>query len=220
MPKTIAAIPAYNESSRIRPVIQKAKKYVDEVIVVDDHSRDNTLQVAKEAGAIAVRLVTNMGAGFATRTACDIAVERGADFIITLDSDGQHDPAEIPQMIKPLTKGYDVVFGCRPRDQNMPAVKRLGNWGLTIISKLLFGINVNDSQSGFRAFTADAFKRIRWESDRYGMVSEFVSNTAKSKVKWCEVSIKTIYNDKKWGMRKRDALRAVIAMLKWRLFKW
>ena len=141
MPKTIAAIPAYNESSRIKPVILKAKKYVDEVIVVDDHSRDNTLQVAKEAGATAVRLVTNMGAGFATRTACDIAAERGADFIVTLDSDGQHDPEEIPQMVKPLTKGFDVVFGCRPRDDKMPAVKRLGNWGLTVISKILFGIN-------------------------------------------------------------------------------
>ncbi len=217
----IAAIPAYNEASRIGPVIRKALEHVDEVVVVDDHSRDDTLRVATDAGATAVRLVTNMGAGFATRVACDAAVRHGADVIVTIDADGQHDPAEIPRIVKMLEdRKVDVVFGARPRDVNMPLFKRIGNGGLSFICRILFGIRITDSQTGFHAFTPEGYRKIRWISDRYGMVSEIVANVARNKASYAEAPIKTIYVGKVAGMGVKDAIKAVMSMISWRLRRW
>ena len=216
--KTIAVIPAYNEAKRIAPVIKESINYVDDVIVVDDHSNDSTYKVAKNAGATAVRLITNMGAGMATRVGCDIAVDNGADIIVTLDADGQHSPDDIPKLLKALQEPKtDIVFGSRPRNKNMPLLKRLGNFGLSAVAIFLFGINIKDSQTGFHAFTKEAYKKLRWSSNRYGVVSEFVANVAKSRLAYKEVDVKTIYTDKTVGMRKRDAIKAVISMIKWRL---
>ena len=216
--KTIAVIPAYNESKRITSVIKGTRRHVDEVIVVDDHSMDNTSEVAKKAGAITVRLITNMGTGMATRAGCDIAVERGADVIVTLDADGQHAPEDIPKLLKHLNKNkLDIVFGSRPRDKNMPRVKRVGNFGLSLVVGFLFGVDVKDSQTGFHAFTRKAYKKLRWNSNRYGMVSEFVANVGKNRLDYKEINVRTIYTDKLAGMRKRDAVKAVVDMVRWRL---
>ena len=218
--KTIAVIPAFNESKRIELVIKKTKKFVDEVIVVDDHSRDNTYEIARKAGATATRLISNMGAGFATRVGCDLAIKNKADIIITLDADGQHDPEEIPKLLKTLQEyNLDIVFGSRPRNENMPKIRRLGNWGLSFIAKVLFNSNVKDTQTGYHAFTSKAYPMIRWSSSRYGVVTEFAVNVAKNGLRCKEVEVKTIYVDKNFGMRKRDAVRATISMLKWRIKK-
>jgi len=216
--KTIAVIPAFNEAKRIGSVISETKKHVDEVIVVDDHSKDNTAAVAKKSGVITIRLATNMGAGMATRIGCDIAVEKDADVIVTLDADGQHSPDDIPKLIKELNKqGLDIVFGSRPRNKNMPFMKCVGNFGLSLVANFLFGVNIKDSQTGFHAFTKNAYTNLRWSSNRYGIVSEFVANVGKNKLKYKEVKVKTIYTDKIAGMRKRDAVKSVIDMVKWRL---
>nr|MBI4156377.1 glycosyltransferase family 2 protein [Candidatus Woesearchaeota archaeon] len=218
--KIIAVIPAFNESKRIEPVIKKTKRFVDEVIVVDDHSRDNTYETAKKAGAKAIRLISNMGAGFATRVGCDLAMKNRADIIITLDADGQHDPEEIPKLLKTLQEyNLDIVFGSRPRNENMPKIRRLGNWGLSFIAKILFNSKVKDTQTGYHAFTSKAYPMIRWSSSRYGVVTEFAVNVAKNGLRCKEVEVKTIYVDKNFGMRKRDAVRATISMLKWRIKK-
>jgi glycosyltransferase involved in cell wall biosynthesis len=218
---TIVVIPALNESKRIAKVIGQTLSMVDEVIVVDDHSQDPTFEVAKKKGAKSIRLATNMGAGFATRLGCDIACSNEADVIITLDADGKHDPAEIPKLVKTLQKGkYDIVFGSRPRDKNMPWIKRIGNSGLSWIASFLFGVNISDSQTGFHAFTKESYPKIRWESERYGMVSEFIMNVGKHRLSYKEVPIKTIYTDKQTGMSKIDALKSAFSMLSWRLRKW
>lgn len=216
--KIIAVIPAFNEATRIAPVVRGTKAYVNEVIVVDDHSKDDTLLVAKSAGANAVRLISNTGAGMATRVGCDIAIKRGAEIIVTIDADGQHSPDDIPRLvIELIDSGCDIVFGSRPRNKNMPLVKRVGNLGLSTIASMLFGIDIKDSQTGFHVFTADAYKKLRWDSNRYGVVSEFVAKVAKNRLTYREVYVRTIYNDKTQGMRKRDAVKSVISMIKWRL---
>lgn len=216
--KTIAVMPAFNEAKRIRPVIKDSLKYASEVIVVDDHSGDSTLQAAKDAGATTIRLVTNMGAGMATRVGCDIAVKRGADIIVTLDGDGQHCPDDIPKLAKVLRQQkLDIVFGSRPRNRNMPPIKRIGNISMSMAASFLFGISIKDSQTGFHAFTSNAYRKLRWSSNRYGIVSEFVANVAKNRLRYKEVNVKTIYTDKTRGMRKRDAAKAMISMVKWRL---
>lgn len=217
MKNIFAVIPAYNEGKRVKKVIEETRRYVDKVILVNDHSKDDTSSVAKSAGAFVVDLTTNMGVGFATRIGCDIAVRNGADTIVTLDADGQHDPADIPKLLDAVKEGYDVVFGSRHRNKTMPFYKRIGNYGLSLIARLLFQVNVHDSQTGFHAFSKEVYDKIRWESTKYGMVSEFVSSISKHKLRYKEVGVKTIYVGKKDGMRKRDAIKAVISMLSWRL---
>lgn len=217
MTKVVAVIPAYNEEKTIARVVAGALDYIDEVIVVDDHSKDQTYREAKGAGAVVVRLIVNMGAGFATRVGCDIAVQRDADIIVTLDADGQHDPADIPKLVSAMKdEKLHIVFGSRPRNESMPFVKRVGNFGLSTFATMLFGIKIRDSQTGFHAFTKEAYPRLRWESSRYAVVSEFVVRTAKSHLNYKEVEVKTIYTGKTGGMRKRDAIKSVAKMAWWR----
>lgn len=215
---TTAVIPAFNEDKTIGQVILETKKYVDQVIVVDDGSQDRTSEIALRTGAQVVRLIVNMGAGFATRVGCDIASLGGTDILVTIDADGQHDPSEIPKLVKTLeNENLDIVFGSRPRTEKMPIVKKIGNFGLSLIASLLFRIKIKNSQTGFHAFTKEAYEKLRWNSSRYGVVSEFVVRTAKNKLKFREVEVKTIYTNKKIGMRKRDALKSVLKMLWWRI---
>ncbi len=218
MSSIIAVIPAFNEESRIAPVVRGALEFCDEVIVIDDYSRDKTGAMAAKAGATVIRLVTNMGAGMATRVGCDIAAERNADIIVTLDADGQHAPDEIPKLVGRLKQEHlDIVFGSRSRNKKMPLMRRIGNHGLSTIASALYGVSIKDSQTGFHAFTRGAYKKLRWSSNRFGMVSEFVANVGKHRLRYDEVKIRTIYTGKQPGMRKRDAVKAVLNMIKWRL---
>ena len=100
--KILVCIPAFNEAKTIAEIIMKSKKYADEVIVYDDGSTDDTYEVAKSAGATVIRNPENKGYGVAIRSLFQAAKEQDADIMVTLDSDGQHDPDQIPQVIEPL----------------------------------------------------------------------------------------------------------------------
>ncbi|KKH18691.1 dolichyl-phosphate mannose synthase [Methanosarcina mazei] len=110
---TIAAMPAYNESHSIADVIQGCKKYVDRVVVVDDGSTDNTVDIAESLGAYVVRHEVNQGYGAALRHCFEAARNLGASSMVIIDSDGQHDPSEIPKLLEPLRDGFDLVIGSR-----------------------------------------------------------------------------------------------------------
>ena len=114
-PKTIAVMPIYNEEKGLRKLIRETRKHTDKVIAVIDGSRDKSPIEAEKAGALVLKNKINMGLGFTLRRGAEEAVKIGADVIVTIDSDGQHDPSEIPKLVKEL-KGYDVVIGSRPHD--------------------------------------------------------------------------------------------------------
>ena len=121
--KTVAVVPAFNEETVIANVIIKLRKKVDEVIVVDDGSRDATSDQARQAGAIVVRHVVNRGQGAAEETGTRLALRRGADVVIHFDADGQHDANDIVAMIAPIQAGRaDVTLGSRflGRAPNIP----------------------------------------------------------------------------------------------------
>ncbi len=218
--KKTAVIPAYNEQARIGRVIERTRRFVDEVIVVDDGSIDATASVAGGKGAHVISLRKNKGAGFATRAGCDFAVKTGADIIITLDADGQHDPDDIPHVLAPVLSGRaEVVFGIRPRDKRMPFSKRVANAFLSVFAGLLFGGDIQDALTGFHVFTRGAYKKLRWDSNDYGMVSEIVYRTVKHRLLSAQVTVQTIYIGKKNGMRKRDGLRLILLMLAWKIKK-
>ena len=139
--KVFAVIPAFNEEERIEKVISETNGYVNSVIVVDDGSNDNTYKVAKKTDATTLKHAINMGLGFTLRTGCEKALQNGADIIVTIDGDGQHDPNEITKLVKTLERGnYDVVIGIRPPDKYMPFTKKFGNWLINSSSKFFFRI--------------------------------------------------------------------------------
>src|SRR3972149_3408954 len=126
-PKIIAGMPAYNEGKYIGSLVVQAKQYVDEVIVIDDGSTDRTSKVAELVGATVVRHGENKGYGSAIRSILDEAKKRNADILVILDADSQHNPEEIPSLIKAISEGSDVIIGSREMQKNMIApYRRLG----------------------------------------------------------------------------------------------
>jgi glycosyltransferase involved in cell wall biosynthesis len=145
----VVLIPAFQEGPRIVAVVEAASRHLP-VVVIDDGSRDDTAELAEAAGATVLRQIPNAGKGAALRMGFRYALDRGVAAVITLDADGQHDPAEIPLFIDAFrARRPELVIGRRDFDQ-MPAVRRLSNvaGGLTLSAAL--GRNVPDNQSGYR----------------------------------------------------------------------
>ena len=209
-------IPVYNEENNIVSVIKKVRKYTQNIIVIDDGSEDNTAKKAKEAGATVLKHIVNMGKGAAARTGCDYAYRLNFDQIILIDGDNQHNPEEIPNFIEQL-KMADIVFGCRRFDKNMPLILRLGNQGINWITRILYNIDVKDTQGGYRAFNTKIYKKIRWRACDYSMESEMIAHAGKNKLKYSQILIQTIYCDKYKGTTIIDGLKIVFNMFTWRL---
>ena len=215
----VAVIPAYNEGSRIRDVVVETKKYVDLVVVVNDGSQDNTVSQASVKDVIVLSHIINLGKGAAARTGCDWAVENGATQIVLLDGDGQHEAQDIPRFVKELGK-HDIVFGRRKKSKNMPGLYRVGNKGLNVLSKIFFGITLQDSQCGFRAMNASVYKSVRWDASDYAMESEMIVRAGIKNLSHTEISIRTIYHDRYKGTGVIDGVKILVNMLKWRLTMW
>lgn len=216
--KVWVVIAAYNEQKHIGAVIDAAKKVHSNIVVVDDGSRDKTFDIAKQKGADALRHVVNLGKGNALKTGCEYALLQGAEEIVVLDADGQHKPEQIPEFLKEL-KGKGVVFGYRKFSSKMPLVFRFGNSLLNHTTKLLFGIDIKDTQCGYRAFTASAYKKIKWDSNDYRMESEMIVNVAKHNVRYTELGIETIYADKYKGTTFIDGIKITLNLIWWKLTK-
>ena len=161
--KLIAMIPAFNEEKTLGEVILKSKNYVDQVIVIDDGSQDKTSQIALQNGATVYRHLINRGSGGAVGTGIRAALLNEADVIVTLDADEQHDPAEIPKLIKPIIEGEaDAVIGSRfLTRQPMPLFRKMGVSFFNLVIFLLFGVKSTDSQSGMRAFNKKAAEILK-----------------------------------------------------------
>jgi glycosyltransferase involved in cell wall biosynthesis len=213
---TCAVIPAYNEEKTIQEVVQRTLPFVQQVIVVDDGSRDHTFERAKAMGVIVLRHDINMGKGAALKTGCDYAVRKGAEQLVVLDADGQHDPEEIPQFIEALSH-YDIVFGARQFSTEMPGVLKMGNRGLNLLVRALYHIKLQDTQSGFRAFTAETYQKIRWQATDYCMESEMIANAGKQRIRYIELPIKTTYLDRYKGTTVLDGLKIGLNLVFWRL---
>ena len=212
-----AVIPAYNEEKNIVIIVKKTKKYVDNVIVVDDGSKDITKDVSEKTGAIVLRHIINLGKGAALKTGCDFAIKKGAKFIIALDADAQHNPEDIPRFIEKLNK-YDIIFSYRKASSKMPLVLRFGNWFISNIVRVLYGISLNDTQCGFRAFSKNAYRKIRWNAPDYSMESEMIAKVGKQKLKYVQIPIRTIYSDKYKGTTIIDGIKIILNMFWWKLF--
>ena len=166
----IAAIPAFNEEGSIARIVIGARKYVDQVIVVDDGSTDNTGTIAKTHGAMVIRHPENQGYGAAIRTIFEKAKELQADQLVILDADGQHDPEEIPTLLSALDNDADAVIGSRFLGDGhnlIPTYRKLGMKSLDFATNIAGNIDISDSQSGFRAYGRSAINSVK--PDKLGM---------------------------------------------------
>jgi len=197
MSLTIAAMPAYNEERSIAKMVIGAKKYVDQVVVVDDGSSDSIAEIAEALGAYVVRHERNGGYGAALRTCFETARKMGADHMVILDSDGQHDPAEIEQLLKPLDRGMDLVIGsrfCNGNGREVPAYRKAGMKVLDAATTAAGGISVTDSQSGFRAYGRRAINSIIINGSDMSAGSEILLQAKDNNFKVEEVEIHCSYN--------------------------
>jgi len=211
-------IPAHNEEERIIQVINESKRHIDNIIVVDDGSLDNTTQKARYCKVKVLEHKVNLGKGAALKTGCDYALSKGAEKIVVIDADGQHDPKEIPKFLSAL-KEKDIIFSYRKQNEKMPTVLRFGNWFINNSINKLFDIKVKDSQCGYRAFTTNTYKKIRWDASDYYMETEMIIKSRKNKLNYGQLPIETIYADKYKGTTVFDGIKIVTSMFLWRLFK-
>jgi len=198
--KILVCIPAFNEAETIAEIIGKSRKYADDIIVYDDGSTDNTDEAATSAGAIVIRNPENKGYGVAIRSLFQAAKEQEADIMVTLDSDGQHDPDEIAQVIEPLKQGFDIVIGSRfLKSDGKQKVPRYRSFGIKTITKLTQAASYNgitDSQSGFRAYNRNALSKINLFEDGMAVSTEILLRASEKKLLTTEVPITINYDVK------------------------
>ena len=192
-------VPAFNEEKTVSQIIEGIAEKGYNVILVNDGSKDKTLELAIESKRkypnqiFVVSHVINRGLGAALKTGMVVALNKGAKYIVTFDADGQHEIEDIPKVCKPLKEGEaDVVIGARPFE-DMPLSKSFANYIMNALTLIFYGRNVKDSQSGLRAFTAHAADVINIVSRGYGVSSEFIKEISDKNLRLAEVTITTIY---------------------------
>jgi len=210
-------IPAHNEEKSIKEVILGVKKYTNNIIIVDDGSKDNTYLLAKEAAndILVLRHEINLGKGAASKTGCEAALKLGAETIALMDGDLQHSPEDVMKLVEKLEKeNLDIIFGVRPINKEMPLLMFLGNKFLTRVCNFLSGIPLNDTQSGLKVFKASAYPKIAWQASDYSLETEIIIKTSKNNLKYAQLPIQTIYKDAYKGMTMFDGIKYFFNLLK------
>ena len=190
----IACIPAYNEENHIADVIKKSLLYVDQVVVCDDGSTDDTAKIAKSAGAIVISQ-SNQGYGAAISTLFDYARRNNAKIMVTLDSDGQHNPEQIPLLLDAIiTHGVDVSVGSRfLGDTEASGYRKAGIKIITSATNYGTNLKISDSQSGFRAYSQKAISTIHPTEQGMSVSTEILLKISNKGLSLAEVPISIIY---------------------------
>ncbi len=219
--KVVCVIPAWNEAKTIVNVVQEVKKYVDEVIVVDDGSEDETGRLARSAGATVLVHTINRGQGAALRTGTEYALNIGADIIVHFDADGQFAAQDIPKVISPVIQGEaEAVFGSRflGERNNIPFLKKAIVLPLARLFNLVFlGVRVRDPQNGFRALSAQAARQLNWRQDKMAHCSEILWLARLAKINYQEVGVTVHYNN--FGQRMSGGWKIISDLFLGRFLK-
>lgn len=195
---TLIAIPAYNEAATIGSVVHSAREHSNNVLVLDDGSSDPTAQIARSAGAMVIRSEQNGGKGTAIRRIFEFAREREYERLVLLDGDWQHNPHEIPDLVRPLkTQDADIVIGSRYRNGDRgdtPLYRRFGQQVLDLITNFGSKQSVTDSQSGYRAFNRAAIEALDVSDSGFGIETQVLSSATTHGLNVVEVPITVNYN--------------------------
>jgi len=219
---TYVVLPAYNEATRIKPVIEDIARKGYNMVIVNDGSSDNTLDVIKQVkkefpDKIHIfSLFINRGVGIATQTGFEAVLRFNPKYVVSMDSDGQHSADDLDEVIKPLITGEaEAVIGVRPF-QDMPKTRSFANSVMNFLTKIFYGVDVSDSQTGFRAITVDALDKISINATGYLISSEFIREVNDNDIPFAEVPIQTIYTPETQakGTNVTVALKILFQMIK------
>jgi len=166
----LVGIPLYNSADTIASIVLSCLKFSDEVVCIDDCSSDMSAKIASQAGATVISHKVNRGVGGVAKTLFNYAKEKNASIIVLIDSDGQHNPNDLPKLIKPLINNEaDLVIGSRfisgGKSKDMPIYRKFGLKLINMVSKWHSKQLVRDTQSGYRAFNKNAINSVRFENE-------------------------------------------------------
>lgn len=195
--KELIILPAYNEAANICKVVKSCKDLGYSVLVVDDGSTDNTLEIAKKEGAVVLRHNERQGKGFSIKDGFIYAINNSYHTVITLDADGQHDPSEIKKFIKKAAESNaPVIIGNRLCDpKNMPFVRLLTNKFMSAVISCVCKQNIPDTQCGYRLFKTFALESITIEAKKFEIDSELLIKLCRKGYKVESIPIKSLYGE-------------------------
>jgi glycosyltransferase involved in cell wall biosynthesis len=180
-PLTSVVIPAYQAELSVGDVVSRSRQLMDDVVVVDDGSTDQTADAAETAGARVIRHPHNLGKGRALQTAFTDLFNRGAEQVLTLDADGQHLPEDIPLLLEAASSGADLVIGSRDHlFGEMHPVRRTSNRCSSFLISTVAGKTLSDFQSGFRLYTKSLIEVTGFPEPRF----EAESAVAVRAIRW------------------------------------
>jgi len=192
------------------------------MVIVNDGSSDNTLEVIKESQRKYPKSIyiyshmINRGVGVAMQTGFDAVLRYNPKYVVNMDSDGQHSADDLENVLEPLVTGRaQAVIGVRPL-KDMPLSRNFANAVMNLLTKIFYHVDVSDSQTGFRAITNDALKKININARGYLISSEFIREVNDNNIPFEEVPIQTIYTPETQskGTNVKEAFKILIQMIK------
>jgi len=217
-------IAAYNEEQSLGTVVEELRLVCENVVVVDDGSRDRTSRTGLEAGATVLRHPVNRGQGAALQTGITYAVGRGADVVVTFDADGQHRVSDLAELIRPIREGRaHISLGSRflKKGQEMPFRRRLLLKAGVLFTRFTSGVRLTDTHNGLRAFSREAAGRIDIQLDRMAHASEIIDQISASGLPYLEVPVRVRYTEYSMakGQSGANAVRVAADYLLGRIFR-
>ena len=215
--KTLVLIPAYNAADTIVPLIEavRSQSVEADVLVVDDGSSDGTAELVEKQSVICLRQAQNQGKGAALRRGFGYAVEHEYKLVVTLDSDLQHDPAELPTLLAAVKESGGVVIGRRERRKPMPWQRRVSNYLVSQMTSWAAGQRLPDAQCGYRVLPVSMFRQIPLSSKHYEMEMELLIKAGRAGYKIDSIPIKTVYTGSQSSIRpSRDTIRFLLMLIR------
>jgi polyprenyl-phospho-N-acetylgalactosaminyl synthase len=215
---TWIVIAAYNEAARIGLVLDGLTRLTNNIVVVDDGSVDATSREILFRPVWLVRHSVNLGQGAALQTGISFAMSRGAQYVVTFDADGQHDPEDIPVLLSALrSEAAEFALGSRflGRASGMPLSRKVILKLAILFTKVLSGVSLSDAHNGIRAMTRQGMESIRITLNRMEHASEIIDQIAASGLKYIEVPVRIKYTEASLakGQRSSAAIRLGLKLL-------
>lgn len=221
--KIIVIFLAYNAARTLEKFYRNfPKNLVDDIILVDDASKDNTVALSKKLGITSYKNPVNLGYGGNMKKTLAIAIKRGAGIIIDIHPDGEYKPSAIPDALKKIASGSEFVLGNRFATFEGPLRSGMYFWKwipikiLNFIDRVILGVNLDDFHQGFRVYTKKMLEKINYQanSNNYLFSFELIAQAVFQNIKISQVPVETSYSGKKRGASLKNSIKYSLGTFK------